>query len=256
MNESIKIIFGSILRGIKNAGRLTGGFLPFVIPIVVLIIENISKKPKTIQEFFTNDPATFWTIIVLLTFYLLILIPCIYWELVRIIPRIEIVPQNGSKDVAIIIYNNEIEDLCDLRVKLIEKRFLMRNIVETPSSINPSVDLRNCFFRLESDRIDYGSHLVVKIAEHKGSLGFLLYPEVFDNFFEQHNSMDNANYKIVLEIKGKIDGKPIVPKRFVGKIKYWRQEITTTIETSTPTESIHKTIYSIKWDDVNALNAL
>ena len=42
MNESIKIIFGSILRGIKNAGRLTGGFLPFVIPIVVLIIEKIS----------------------------------------------------------------------------------------------------------------------------------------------------------------------------------------------------------------------
>jgi hypothetical protein len=229
-----------VWQGVKNAFRLAGGFLSFLIPIIVLIVENIPKHPKTLQEVFMNDPATFWAIIAVSVFWALVLIPCIAWEFVRVFPRIEILAQNDTDVISILIFNHEPVNLEEPSVILDKRYWVMKNGLEHMESIDKS----NMRFTLDENKIEYDDHLVVKIADAGGGYLRLLLRKPEDlKQFEIYDNVENAIYKLELLVKGKIDGRPIFPKRFKKKFRLWRQEDIVNVNG----QLIHSTPHDLKW---------
>ena len=188
-----------------------------------------------------NDPATFWAIIVVSIFWALVLIPCIVWEFVRVFPRIEILAQEDTDVISILIFNHEPVNLEEPSVILHKRYWVTKNGSEELKS----TDNNNRRFVLNDNKIEYDDHLVVKIADAGGTRLRLLLrnPEDLEQF-EINHGVENATYKLELLVKGKIDGRPIFPKKFTKKFRLWKQQDVVAIVDG---QSTRRTPHKLEW---------
>ena len=171
------------------------------------------------------------------------------WEMQAIFVDVKIMKRNTMDGAEIVIWNNEIVDLVELEVQLLE----MIWVTEAGGAVPIPIDPGNRFFDLRGfEKVSYGggSKVVLLASGDGGNATFHMKTTELDTGHESDGKADRSKYEIVIQLKGKINERPIFPKTIKGILKYTRTPQEFRIPSQGSVRLLNNVYSKMEWEDL------
>lgn len=170
------------------------------------------------------------------------------WEIRAVFPNVRMEKRNTMHGAELLIWNDEVVDLTDLSVDIIQKTWISRE-----GSVRIPIDPDKRSIDLGGRNIIAYSGGVKNILVGSGKEGnatFHTNPVDIDTGHEYFDGADRSKYDIALHIKGKIEGRPIFPKKLSGRLSYIRAEQEFPFETIHEKKTLRNVLSKMEWEDI------
>lgn len=186
---------------------------------------------------------------ILLLVFLLTFVIYILWEMQAVFPNIRLEKRNTYRGAELVIWNNEPLGLTELSVEILRKTWIARE-----GTIRIPVDPDNRSLDLGGETIvSYGggSKTVLVASDEGGNATFHTKTPKLDTGHEHYDGADHSKYDIIIQIKGKIGGRPIYPKMLSGRLKYIRATQEFRVQMAHEKRIERNLLSKMEWEDLN-----
>jgi hypothetical protein len=203
----------------KSWGKL-GFAVNFLLYIIALLAYIIVRRPTLDEVLWGEIMVAVWIFMAVFLFTFVIYIT---WEMQAVFSNVHLEKRNTRLGAVIVIWNNEPLDLTELSAEILRKTWVTRNAATIRIPVDPdnrSLDLG------ETTMVSYGGgSKTIRVASGEGGNAMFhtktLDPDIG---YEYYDGADHSTFDIIIQIKGKISGRPIYPKKLRGRLIYIRAE--------------------------------